>query len=131
MQLMPSGSHLEERIEERLEEKLRPHSAFMTGFVRVMANPGVLVFWIILAANFVSREWVNTSYRGTRLACIAGVAVGAGLWFLVLSWAVSLGHKKFSEQTLLKIERASGIGLLLLAVAHGVTIVRHMAQLKM
>src|ERR1044071_1864954 len=27
------------RIEERIEEKLHPHSAFMTGFVRVMGNP--------------------------------------------------------------------------------------------
>src|SRR4051812_32293314 len=46
-------------IEQRIEEKLHPHSAFMTGFVRVMGNPGVLVFWIILAANFISREWVG------------------------------------------------------------------------
>src|SRR5687768_2630493 len=37
-------------IEEKIEEKLHPHSAFMIGFVRVMGNPGVLLFWIILAA---------------------------------------------------------------------------------
>src|SRR5208282_1695217 len=36
------------RIEVRLEERLQPHSAFMTGLVRVMGNVGVLVFWIIL-----------------------------------------------------------------------------------
>ena len=70
---MPAKSHLEERIEERIEEKLHPHSAFMIGFVRVMGNPGVLVFWIILAANFISREWVEPNGRG-KLACIAGVA---------------------------------------------------------
>jgi hypothetical protein len=96
-----------------------------------MANPGVLVFWIILAANFISREWVNTSYRGTRLACIAGMACGTSLWFLGLSWAVSLGHRKFSELALLKVERASGVGLLALAVAHGVTIVWQMAHQRM
>src|SRR5881397_2795689 len=45
-------------IEERIEERLHPHSAFLIGFVRVMGNPGVLIFWIILAANFISREWV-------------------------------------------------------------------------
>jgi len=126
--LMPAESRLEERIEERIEKKLHPHSAFMTGFVRVMANPGVLVFWIVLAANFISREWVNVSHRGTKLACILGVAVGASLWFLGLSWAVSLGHRKLSEQSLLKMERASGVGLLVLAVGHGVSIVWQMAR---
>src|SRR6266700_7431455 len=40
------------KIESQIEERLHPHSAFMTGFVRVMGNPGVFVFWIILAANF-------------------------------------------------------------------------------
>ena len=34
-----------DRIEARLQERLHPHSAFMTGLVRVMGNLGVLVFW--------------------------------------------------------------------------------------
>src|SRR5438876_9469830 len=37
-----------DQIEARLEEKFHPHSAFMTGLVRVMGNPGVLLFWSIL-----------------------------------------------------------------------------------
>src|SRR5690349_11531451 len=40
------------QIETRIEESLHPHSAFMTGFVRVMGNPGVFAFWNVLAANF-------------------------------------------------------------------------------
>src|SRR5438309_969269 len=115
------------RIEERIEEKLHPHSAFMTGFVRVMGNPGVFVFWIILAANFISREWVEPNYLG-KLSCITGVAAGTGLWFLGLSWAVSLGHRKFSEHTLLRMEHFSGIGLLVLALIHGIMIARQMAH---
>ena len=59
------------------------------------------------------------------------MAVGVGLWFVGLSWAVSLGHKKFSEQTLLRMERVSGIGLLVLALAHGVHIVWQMAHHRM
>ena len=102
----------------------------MTGLVRVMGNPGVLVFWIILAANFISREWVDTDWPG-KLACVAGVAGGTGLWFVGLSWVVSLGHRKFSEQTLLKMERGSGVGLLALAVAHGIYIIRQMAHHRM
>jgi len=116
-----------DRIEMRLEEKLHPHSAFMTGFVRVLGNLGVLVFWIILAANFISREWVKP-YWADKLACVGGVAVGTGAWFVGLSWVVSLGHGKFSERTLLRIERASGVGLLALALLHGASIVWQMAQ---
>jgi threonine/homoserine/homoserine lactone efflux protein len=117
------------RIEERIEEKLHPHSAFMTGFVRVMGNPGVLVFWIILAANFISREWVQKGELN-KLACIGGVAVGTGLWFFGLSWAVSLGHQKWSEKTLLRMEHFSGIGLLVLGILHGSHIIWQMAHHK-
>lgn len=129
--LMPPGSLVEQRLEERLKEKFRPHSAFMTGFVRVMGNPAVLVFWIILAANFISREWVDADVPGCKMTCVAGVACGTGLWFLGLSWAVSLGHRKFSERTLLLMERGSGVGLLVLAVIHGFYIVSQMARHRM
>jgi len=118
------------KIEERLEEKLHPHSAFMIGFVRVMGNPGVLLFWVIVAANFISREWVEPILRG-KLACITGVALGTGVWFLGLSWAVSLGHKKFSEHTLLRMEHISGICLLVMALIHGANIVWQMARHRM
>jgi len=118
------------KIEERIEEKLHPHSAFWIGFVRVMGNPGVLVFWIILAANFISREWVEANGPG-KFACIGGVGAGTGLWFLGLSWAVSLGHRKFSEKTLLRMEHLSGIGLLVLAFIHGLRIVWQLAKHKM
>ena len=114
------------RIEERLGERLHPHSAFMVGMVRVMGNLGVLVFWIILAANFISREWVTPDWPG-KLACVAGVALGTGLWFVSLSWAVSLGQGKFSEKTLLRMEHCSGVGLLILALIHGAIIMREMS----
>ena len=118
------------RIEEKLEEKLHPHSAFMMGLVRTMGNPGILVFWIILAANFVTRGWVTPDVRG-KAACIAGVGVGAALWLVGLSWAVSLGHKKFTEKGLLRMERFSGLCLLGLAVAHGLHIAWKMTKDKM
>ena len=115
------------KIEERLEERLHPHSAFMTGFVRVMGNVGVLVFWVILAANFISREWVTPDWPG-KLACVAGVALGTGLFFLLLSYGASRGHGKFSEKTLLRMEHFSGIGLLALALIHGGTIIWQMKE---
>jgi threonine/homoserine/homoserine lactone efflux protein len=111
-----------DRFEARVGERFHPHSAFMTGLVRVMGNVGVLVFWIILAANFISREWVTPDWPG-KLACVAGVALGTGGWFIGLSWVVSLGHGKFSEQKLLRMEHFSGAALLLLALIHGITII--------
>ncbi len=118
-----------QRIESRVEERFHPHSAFMTGLVRVMGNVGVLVFWIILAANFISREWVTPDWPG-KLACVAGVALGTGSWFVGLSWVVSLGPGKWSEKTLLRMEHFSGASLLIVALVHGGTIIweMHKAQ---
>jgi threonine/homoserine/homoserine lactone efflux protein len=122
-------SHATDKIEERIEKKLRPHSAFMTGFVRVMANPGVLLFWIILAAFFMSREWVEPNLR-SKVACVTGVALGTGLWFFGLSYGVSRGHGKFSEKTLLKMEHFSGAMLLGLGLIHGAHIAWQLAKHK-
>lgn len=116
-----------DRFEERLHERIHPRSAFMTGFVRVMGNLGVLVFWIILAANFISKEWVTPDWPG-KLACVGGVALGTGAWFVGLSWVVSLGHGKLSEKTLLRMEHASGLGLLALGLVHGGMIISQMAR---
>lgn len=119
-----------DKIEERIGKKLHPHSAFMIGFVRTMGNPGVLLFWIILAANFISHEWVEPN-RESKLACVTGVALGTGLWFCGLSWVVSLGHGKFNEKTLLRIEHFSGVGLLVIAVIQGGHIAWQLAKHKM
>lgn len=115
------------KVEERIEEKLHPHSAFMIGFVRVMGNPGVLLYWILLATNFITRDWVEPTLAG-KTSCVIGVAAGTFLWFASLSYAVSCRHRKFTEKTLLKMERFSGIGLLLLALINGVQIVLRLAK---
>jgi threonine/homoserine/homoserine lactone efflux protein len=115
------------KIEDRLQQKLHPHSAFMTGFVRVMGNPGVLLFWIILAANFISRDWVEPTTT-SRFACIGGVACGAGVWFTCLSYFVSLRHKIISEKFLVRLEQFSGVCLLAIACYHGTNIIREMVH---
>jgi L-lysine exporter family protein LysE/ArgO len=119
-----------DKIEEHISEKIHPHSGLMTGFVRTLANPGVLLGWIILGANFIAHGWVEPGWNG-KLPCLAGVAVGVGAWFFGLSWAISLGHKKFTEQTMLKLERGSGISLLALGLANGLHIVWQLANHKM
>lgn len=109
------------KMEERLEEKIQPTSAFMTGMVRVMGNLGVPASWVFLGAFFMSHGWVQPTIA-SRAVCVLGVTLGTGVWFFGLAYAVSLGHKKFQEKTLLRMERASGIGLLLIGLAHGIYI---------
>lgn len=116
-----------DHFEERVEVRFHPHSAFWIGFVRTMANPGVLLFWIVLAASFLSRGWVEDTLA-SKLVCICGVTFGVGVWFFGLSWIISRGHGRFSERTLLRIERGSGIGLLILAFAHAIIMISHMAR---
>jgi threonine/homoserine/homoserine lactone efflux protein len=114
-------------FEEKIETKLHPHSAFMTGFVRVIGNPGVLLIWIVVAANFISREWVDPSWA-SKGACVLGVALGTSAWYLTLSWASSLGHNRLSDKTLLRLQMGSGFGLLILGLIHGAQIVAEMVH---
>jgi threonine/homoserine/homoserine lactone efflux protein len=120
---MPAG------VGEQIQAKFHPQAAFAIGFVRVMANPGVFAFWIVLAANFISREWVQATWPG-KLSCVAGVAGGTTVWFSGLSYAVSRGHGKFTEKTLLRMEHFSGFCLLALALIHGIYMVWRLAMHK-
>lgn len=130
---VPVVDRIEHGIGQRIEEKLHPHSAFMTGFVRTLANPGVLVGWIILGANFTSLGWVQPTMEG-KLFCLAGVAGGVALWLFGLAWAISLGHQKFTEKTMLRMERGSGIGLIILGLSQGaylaLQLAKHMEHLQ-
>lgn len=116
-------------IQQRIDARLHPHSAFMTGFVRVMGNPGVLLGWIVLSAVFVSHDWVHPDLPG-KLTCVSGVAVATGLWFFFLSYGASRGRGRFSEHALLRLEHISGVVLLALAFGHGSYLVWQMAKHK-
>jgi small neutral amino acid transporter SnatA (MarC family) len=45
-----------------------------------------------------------------------------------LSWVSSLGHRRIGPTGLLRMERISGLILIVLALAHGVRIVWQMAK---
>jgi len=112
---------------ERMEHRLHPHTAFMIGFVRVLGNPGVLLFWVALSAAFVSHEWIeNTS--ASKAACVLGMSAGATTWFVFLSFVVSMGHGRFSTKTLVRLSHASGASLLIGACIIGFRLVRFLAQ---
>jgi threonine/homoserine/homoserine lactone efflux protein len=123
-------SNAADKIENRIGAKLHPHSAFFTGLVRVMANPGVLLLWVFLAVYFMARDWVQPDWQ-SKVACIGGVAASTTIWFVGLSWGVSRGHGKFSEKTLLRMEHFSGLCLLGMGLIHGARIAWQLAKHKM
>jgi threonine/homoserine/homoserine lactone efflux protein len=110
------------RSVELVEHKLHPHTAFMTGFVRVLGNPAVLLFWITLSATFMAHSWMRDGWP-SKLACVLGVSTGALGWFVLLSFCVSLGHGRFSEATLVRLAHFSAICLLGAALVLGVRLV--------
>jgi len=118
-----------EKLEAKLEEKIHPHSAFLTGFLRVAANLGVLAAWLVLAATLMAHDWVDETLKA-RVACVGGVFAGAVLWFLFLSHTVARGHGKFSENTLLRLQHISGLCLIITAIFEGVQIALHLARHK-
>jgi len=116
-------------IEERIEKRFHPRSGFMTGFVQVMANLGVLAVWIVFAANFIAREWVEPDWPG-KLSCVAGVTLSIGGWFTALSWFCAKGHRNLSPRALLRLQHISGLILLAIAVGHGAHIIWRMGHPK-
>jgi threonine/homoserine/homoserine lactone efflux protein len=117
------------RLSARVDEKFKPESAFMKGFVRVLGNFGVLLFWIFLAGSFLSHDLVVNTLTA-KSACIAGVAVGTNAWFCALSFTAAKHYGRISEPTLLRMERLSGVCLLLLGLGEGIRIAWQLARHK-
>jgi threonine/homoserine/homoserine lactone efflux protein len=123
-----------ERIEARLEQRFRPHSAFMTGFVRVLGNLGVLLTYVVVAAYLMSNkafwsdaDWVKDHWQA-KMACVGGVFLGTNSWFLGLSFAVSRGYGRCTDRTMLRMQKFSGLCLIFFALFGGAHIVWQLAR---
>jgi threonine/homoserine/homoserine lactone efflux protein len=119
----------EERVEEFVERKLHPHTAFWTGFVRVLGNPGVLLLWIGITGSLLAHGALEATWDSKGFFC-AGVAVSGFVWFAGVSWGVSRGHGKFSAIALRRLSQASGVLLLITAVVIAGRIVSLLAKLR-
>jgi threonine/homoserine/homoserine lactone efflux protein len=117
---------------EAVEHTLHPHAAFWIGFVRVLGNPAVLLFWITVSATFISHEWINDTLA-SKASCVLGTFVGGLLWFLLLSFLVAQGHGKFSTTALVRMAHVSGAVLLVAGMVIGfrlVTLLSRQHQLR-
>jgi len=112
---------------ESFEQRLHPHTAFWTGFVRCLGNPGVLLFWITISATFISHDWMDDTWQ-SKGVCLLGVTLGCFSWFTLLSFLVSRGHGRFSTNTLLRMSQFSGASLLIFALVLGGRLVKLLAH---
>jgi L-lysine exporter family protein LysE/ArgO len=115
------------RSVESIEHRLHPHTAFWTGFVRCLGNPGVLLFWITISATFISHDWMDDTWQSKGI-CLLGVTLGCFSWFTLLSFLVSRGHGRFSTNTLLRMSQFSGATLLIVSLVMGGRLVKLLAH---
>jgi threonine/homoserine/homoserine lactone efflux protein len=115
------------RSVETIEHRLHPHTAFWTGFVRCLGNPGVLLFWITISATFISHDWMEDTWQSKGM-CLLGVTLGCFSWFSLLSFLVSRGHGRFSTTTLLRMSQFSGASLLIVSLVMGGRLVKLLAH---
>ena len=112
---------------EAVEHKLHPHTAFWIGFVRVLGNPAVLLFWITVSATFISHDWIDDTFP-SKAVCVLGTFVGGLLWFILLSFLVAQGHGKFSTGALVRMAHISGAILLIAGIVIGYRLVSMLAR---
>ena len=110
-----------------VENRLSPHTAFWTGFVRVLVNPNVLLFWIMISAVLISNQTIQAEWK-SRMACVIGAAIGIGSWFTLLVIGSARAKNRFSDKTLVKFSQISGILLLLLSIIIAVRLIGTVAQ---
>jgi threonine/homoserine/homoserine lactone efflux protein len=99
---------------DAVEHKFHPHTAFWTGFVRVLGNPAILLFWFTLSATFLAHNWITDEIT-SKVTCGAGSLVGGMTWFFLLSWVVAKGRHKLSKRNLLMMSQVSGLSLIIAA----------------
>lgn len=97
---------------DAVEHKFHPHTAFWTGFVRVLGNPAILLFWFTLSATFLAHEWITENVR-SKVLCATGNFLGGMTWFFLLSFAVTKAHRKLTPRTLVIMSHASGLSLII------------------
>lgn len=112
---------------EAVEHKLHPHTAFWIGFVRVLGNPAVLLFWITMSATFMAHDFIEDNIV-SKGVCVLGTFIGGTSWFILLSYLVAKGHGKFSTKGLIRMAHISGGVLLLAGIVLGIQLARMLAQ---
>ena len=110
-----------------IEQRLHPHTIFWTGFVRVLVNPNVLLFWIMISAVLLANGTLQAAWQ-SRMACAAGAGLGIAAWFMLIVLGSARVGNQFSDRTLVRFSHVSGIILLILSVVIAVRLIGTVAQ---
>tara|TARA_B100000029_G_scaffold511919_1_gene607187 strand:+ start:2179 stop:2841 length:663 start_codon:yes stop_codon:yes gene_type:complete len=110
-----------------VEKRISPHTAFWTGFVRVLVNPNVLLFWIMISAVLLSNQTIQSEWQ-SRMCCVLGAGIGIGSWFTLLVIGSARVKNRFSDKTLVKFSQISGVLLLILSTVIAVRLIKTVAQ---
>jgi len=104
----------DEALAEKVDERWHHPRAFILGFILTISNLMLIVLWATLATFLFAREWVDPALP-SRAMCSAGVLTGCSLWFLLLSFGVSLAHRRVQPRTLTLLVRSCGVVFLVFA----------------
>jgi threonine/homoserine/homoserine lactone efflux protein len=86
--------------------------AYISTFLLTLTNPTtILSFVAIFAGIGVGGEGGARNSYLSALLVVAGVFLGSALWWVLLTWGVSLLRTRFTERWLLWINRISGCAL--------------------
>ena len=110
-----------------IEQRLHPHTMFWTGFVRVLVNPNVLLFWIMISAVLLANGTLQPAWQ-SRMACAAGAGLGIAAWFTLLVLGSARVRNQFSDRTLVRFSHVSGLLLMMLSVLIAVRLIGTVAQ---
>lgn len=85
--------------------------AMATSFVITITNPGTIVGVLAVVATFGGLK-----NRMESSAIITGIFLGSSLWWMLLAGGVSLVRKKFTERSIMKLNRLTAAALTVMAL---------------
>ena len=125
--LMTDAVTVQGKRARMIEQRLHPHTMFWTGFVRVLVNPNVLLFWIMISAVLLANGTLQPAWQ-SRMSCAVGAGLGIAIWFLILVFGSARVRNRFSDKTLVRFSQVSGFLLLILSVVIAIRLIATIAQ---
>ena len=83
---------------------------FVSSFIITVTNPLTMLSFVAIFAAIGIAE--VTDQMGWGIALVAGVFIGSGLWWMLLTSIAGIFHKRLEEATAIWVGRVSGVVIL-------------------
>lgn len=117
----------EAQVEQFVAQRFHPTGAFLTGFARVLGNPGVLLLWVGITGSLLAHRALSSEWR-CKGGFAAAVALSSLAWFAAVSGGITCGKSRCSPNFLRRLSQTSGVFLLITAGVIGVRLVKLLAR---